>query len=84
MKTHRFELARWFPIESEDGADNIYIDWPSVHRQAGRDHIQWLKGQDVSKCQMVIESKPNDPYQYLVAEIYSDKLATIYSLMWAK
>lgn len=83
MKTHRFELASWLPAES-DGTDNIYIDWPRVHRQAGRDHIQWLRERDLSECQMVVESKPNDPYHYLVAEIYSDKLATLYSLLWAK
>lgn len=83
MKTHRFELGRWFPAES-DGSGNIYIDWPAVHRQAGKDHIQWLKEQDPSQCQMVVEQREEDPYHYLVAEIYSDKLATLHSLMWAK
>ena len=83
MKTHRFELGRYFPAES-DGSGNIYIDWPAVHRQAGRDHIQWLKEQDASQCQMVVEHRKDDPYHYLVAEIYSDKLANLYSLMWAK
>jgi hypothetical protein len=82
MKTHRFEIARYLPADVEPGT--IWIDWPSVHRQAGRDHIQWLKEQDVSECQMIVERKNNDGYHYLVAEIYSDKLATIYSLMWAK
>ncbi len=84
MKTHRFNLARWLPIESEEGADDICIDWPSVHRQAGLDHIQWLKSQSLTDCQLVVESKSNDPYKYLIAEIYSDKLATMYSLMWDK
>ncbi len=83
MKTHRFELARWFPSDTAE-IDNIYIDWPSVHRQAGLDHVQWLKKQDLAECQMVVEHRPNDPYCYLIAEIYSDKLATLYSLMWAK
>jgi len=83
MKTHRFELARWFPGES-DGTGNIYIDWPSVHRQAGLDCIQWLKSQNPTDCQLVVESKLDDPYRYMVAEIYSDQLATIYGLMWAK
>ena len=83
MKTHRFELGRWFPVES-DGSGNIYIDWPAVHRQAGRDHIQWLKDQDPMQCQMVVEHREDDPYHYLMAEIYSDKLAAVYGLMWAK
>jgi hypothetical protein len=83
MKTHRFELAKFFPPES-DGTDNIYIDWPAVHRQAGQDHIQWLKKQDATECQMVLERRPNDSYVYVMAEIYNDKLASMYSLMWAK
>lgn len=83
MKTHRFELARWFPPEG-DGTGEIFIDWPAVHRQAGLDHIQWLKNQDADQCQMVVERKSHDSYHYLIAEIYSDKLAALYGLMWAK
>ncbi len=83
MKTHRFNIARYFEPES-DGTDNIYIDWPAVHRQAGLDHVQWLKSQDADLCQLVLERKDNDPYTYVIAEIYSDSLATMYSLMWAK
>jgi hypothetical protein len=81
MKTHRFELARYFDSES---SDNIYIDWPCVHRQAGLHHIQWLQSQTEDQCQLVMERKENDPYCYIVAEIYSDKLASLYSLLWAK
>ena len=40
--------------------------------------------QDSRECQLVVEQKPSDPYTYVVAEIYSDKLATLYNLMWAK
>jgi len=83
MKTHRFELGKFFPSES-DGSGNIYIDWPSIHYQAGKDCIQWLRSQDPVDCQMVIEQRPNESYIYLVAEIYSDRLATAYTLMWAK
>lgn len=83
MKTHRFKLAEWLPTES-DGTDNIYIDWPSVHRQAGLDCIQWLKSLDPVDCQLVIETKPDDCFYYMIAEIYSDRLATQYALMWAK
>ena len=83
MKTHRFKLAQYFQTEIYD-SEAINIDWPSVHRQAGLDHIQWLKNQSPQECQLVIEHKPNDPYVYVVAEIYSDRLATTYSLMWAK
>lgn len=83
MKTHRFELGSWLPSES-DGTENIYIDWPAVHRQAGTDHIQWLKDQDITQCQMVVERREGDPYHYLIAEIYSAKLATVYGLLWAK
>jgi hypothetical protein len=83
MKTHRFKLANWLATES-DGTGNIYIDWPSVHRQAGLDHIQWLKSQDPLDCQLVVETKKDDSNHYLVAEIYSDKIATLYGLMWAK
>ena len=82
MKTHRFEIARYRPADVEPGT--IWIDWPSVHRQAGLDHIKWLKSQDSSECQIVVEQRPNDIHSYLVAEIYSDKLATMYGLMWAK
>jgi len=83
MKTHRFELARWFASDS-DGTGNIYIDWPAVHRQAGLECISWLQSQDPVKCQLVIETRPKDSYQYILAEFYSDELATLYSLMWAK
>ena len=83
MKTHRFELGRFFPPES-DGSGNIYIDWPSIHHQAGKDCIQWLKAQDPADCQMVIECRPNESYTYVIAEIYSDKLAALYGLLWAK
>ncbi len=83
MKTHRFELAKYFPIES-DGSGNIYVDWPSIHRQAGTDCIQWINSQDPKHCQIIIEQRPEEVYWYAMLEIYSDKLATIYNLMWAK
>lgn len=85
MKTHRFELGRYFQGERDlDETGNIYIDWPSIHRQAGVDHIRWLKHQDKTECQIVLEKRPNDYHTYVIAEIYSEKLATLYSLMWAK
>ena len=83
MKTHRFNLAKYFSPEASF-PENIDIDWPAVHRQAGLDHIQWLKNQDPSECQMVLEHRENDPYTYVMAEIYTDRLATQYILMWAK
>jgi hypothetical protein len=83
MKTHRFEIAHFFGSEADDDG-NIYIDWPSVHRQAGIDHIQWIKDQDPSKCQLVLERRPNDNFIRVVTEIYSDELVTLYGLMWAK
>jgi hypothetical protein len=83
MKTHRFNIARYFEPEA-DGTDNIYIDWPAVHRQAGLDHVQWLKNQDPTQCQLVVEQRADSPYTHVIAEIYSDRLATMYSLMWAK
>lgn len=83
MKTHRFNIAQYFEPEG-DGTDNIYIDWPAVHRQAGVDHVQWLKQQDPTQCQLVVEQRPYSGYTHLIAEIYSDRLATLYSLMWAK
>ena len=83
MKTHRFKLARYFSPEVLS-TDTIDIDWPAVHRQAGLDHIQWLKNQDPTECQMILEHRKNDPYTYVMAEIYSDRLATEYALMWAK
>lgn len=83
MKTYKFTVAKFFQRES-DGTGNIYIDWPSVHRQAGLDHIQWIKSQDPLECQLVLEQKPDDSYTYVVAEIYSKTLATIYCMMWAK
>jgi len=83
MKTHRFELGKYLPSDS-DGSGNIYIDWPALHRQAGADCIQWLKSQDPAQCQMVVERRPDDVYWWMIAEIHSDKLATLYSLLWAK
>lgn len=83
MKTHRFELGKFFPSES-DGSGNFYIDWPAIHYQAGIDCIKWLKQQDPVKCQMVVEQRLDDPHWWVVAEIYSDRLATQYALMWAK
>jgi len=83
MKTHRFELGKYWPGESDDSG-NIYIDWPAIHQQAGRDCIQWLKSQDPTECQMIVEQRPNEHRWRLVAEIYTDKLATAYSLLWAK
>jgi hypothetical protein len=83
MKTLRFELAQWLP-EENDGSGNIYIDWPAVHRQVDPDQLKWLDRQDIAECQMVVENKPNDLHHYLVVEIYSDRLATQYALMWAK
>ena len=83
MKTHRFEIAAYLPSES-DGTGNVYIDWPEIHRQAGLEHVKWIKSQDPDKCQMILERKPDDTKVRLVAEIYSDRLATEYALMWAK
>lgn len=83
MKTHRFELGKFFPSEGDD-LDIIHIDWPAIHNQAGLDCIQWLKKQDSTYCQMVVEQRPDDTHWWLVAEIYSDRLATEYALMWAK
>ncbi len=83
MKTHRFEIAKFLKSESdEDG--NIYIDWPSVHRQAGVDQIQWIESQDPAECQLLLEIRPEDTHVSAVVEIYSDKIATLYTLMWAK
>ncbi len=83
MRTYKFTIAKFFPAES-DGTDAIDIDWPSVHRQAGLDHVQWIRNQDPTDCQLILERKPNDSYTYVVAEIYSEKLATVYTMMWAK
>lgn len=83
MKTHRFEIAQFFGYEA-DNDGNIYIDWPSVHRQAGLEHIQWIKAQDPSTCQLILERRPNDNFIRVVAEIYSDELVTLYGMMWAK
>lgn len=83
MKTHRFEIAKFLPRE-DDGSGNIYIDWPCIHRQVGVEHIQWIKNQDPLKCQLVLENRPNDSHTYVMAEIYTDKLATMYGLLWAK
>ena len=83
MRTYKFTVAKFFPVDSSS-PDTIDIDWPSVHRQAGVDHIQWLKRQDPTECQLVIERRKTDSYMYLVAEIYSEKLASFYGLMWAK
>ncbi len=83
MKSRHVEIAKWFAPES-DGSGNLYIDWPAAHRQAGVDHIEWLLKQPKHLCQLLVESKRNDPYHYLVAEFYDDSTLTHYHLMWAK
>lgn len=83
MKTHRFEIGFFFG-STEDNHGNIYVDWPSIHRQAGIEQIKWIKAQDPAQCQLVLEQRPNDNYIRVVVEIYSDTLATLYGLMWAK
>jgi hypothetical protein len=83
MKTHRFEIAKFLPSEPDDSG-NIYIDWPSIHRQASIDHIQWITNQDPIECQMMLERRINDSHIHVMVEIYSEKLATLYGLMWAK
>lgn len=83
MKAHRFELGK-FPPSDYDDEGNFYIDWPAIHKQAGKDCIRWLKSQDPTQCQLIVEKATNDYDWRMIAEIYSDNLATIYSLMWAK
>ena len=83
MKTHRFELGKYYPGESDEHG-NIYIDWPAIHRQSSKECIQWLRQQDPRQCQMVVECSETKPYWRVIAEIHTDKLATLYSLMWAK
>lgn len=83
MKTHRFELGKYLPAEPDEYG-NIYIDWPAIHRQSGADCIQWLKSQDPNQCQMVVEQRPDEMHWRVIAEIYSDKLAVQYGLLWAK
>ena len=83
MKTHRFEIGFYFGSK-EDNHGNIHIDWPSIHRQAGIEQIRWIKAQDPTQCQLVLEQRPNDNFVRVVVEIYSDTLATLYGLMWAK
>lgn len=82
MKTHRFKLAEWL-TDNADDSENIYIDWPAVHRQAGLDRIQWLQQQDPAWCQLITETQVDTQSRSLSAEIYSDKLAMAYHLMWA-
>jgi hypothetical protein len=83
MKTLRFELAKWLPTEN-DGSGNIYIDWPAVHRQVDPEQLKWIDQQDIAACQLIVENKADDLHHFLVLEIYSDRLATQYALMWAK
>lgn len=83
MKTHRFELGKFLPSDHDDEG-NFYIDWPAIHKQAGKECINWLKLQDPSQCQLVVEKNKDHYHWWMIAEIYSDKLATLYTLMWAK
>ena len=83
MKNNAVEIARWLPAESDEPG-NIYIDWPAVQRQAGVDHLEWLLKQDKTRCQLMVENRQEDPYQYLIAEFYDSRLATEYYLLWAK
>lgn len=83
MKSKVLELARWFPTES-DGSGNLYIDWPAVQRQTSKESLNWLLNQEKTQCQLIVETRPDDPYHYLIAEFYSEILATEYLLRWAK
>lgn len=83
MKNKSIEVARWLPRE-DDGTGNIYVDWPAVQRIAGTDHLEWLLKQEKSRCQLVVEHRPDGPHHHLMAEFYDDRLATEYYLLWAK
>ena len=78
MKTHRFELVKWLPQESE----SIEIDWPKVHNAIGIDQTNWFLEQPKDACQLMLEQC--NAYCSLVAEIYDEKTLVSYHLMWAK
>lgn len=75
------ELRKTLFSWSEDPKDNIDIDWPTVHKAIGSDHIKWIEDQPLSTCQMVLELVDN---QYkLVAEFYNKNTANLYMMLWA-
>jgi hypothetical protein len=79
MKNSRIKLYQWF---TNDGHDIIDVDWPKVHNEIGKDHLDWILTQPKDQCQLVVDKLDND--FALVAEFYDEKLLTTYHLMWAK
>jgi hypothetical protein len=79
MKSSRFKIATW------TNDDNIHVDipWPTVHEQAGSDHVDWINQQDPAWCQLILE-KDSDGDQRLYVEFYNADLAVEYCLLWSK
>lgn len=74
---HKQTVFKWSELPKAD----ISIDWPMVHTAVGSEHIEWIKDQPLTKCQLVLEMLDNE-YK-LVAEFYNKKTANDYMLMWA-
>lgn len=81
VKKMNIEFKKTIFKWNEDPKDNIDIDWPSVHKAVGSDHIKWLEDQPLSTCQLVLEMVGNE--FKLVAEFYNKTTAHTYMLMWA-
>jgi hypothetical protein len=79
MKSSRFKLAEW-QCEEDEFVD---IPWPTIHEQAGSDHIDWINHQDPAWCQIILEKDPDGDHR-LYVEFYHEELAVEYSLLWSK
>ncbi len=74
MKSFRVVLADWV-------SDDLYIDWPQVHKKLGLEQVDWLLNQPRDRCQLVLDR--NEVNNKLVAEFYCEQTLTAYYLMWA-
>jgi hypothetical protein len=81
MMTTSFEVAKFLPGETDT---NISIDWPSVHRQAGIDQLEWINQQSPDVCQLMFEKRHSTDCLFLMVEFYCKKKANEYQLLWTK
>ena len=80
MKISSVTLYQW-TVESAP-EEYMDIDWPSVHKECGVDHIEWIQKQDINDCMLTLEFFQG--VRRLIVEFFNQEIAKTYFLMWAK